>query len=136
MAWPLGLMAQNIGERVEGPPPGNMQILPGYEHHRLQGIDSSVGEIVKEDRVVIRYDIGPLAGLWIQPENKEKCQRYEEKRVHDQTARYCYNPYSLTVTFVQSSANFSAIPEDEAELVNVLSMLETYRTSLILEPKE
>jgi len=112
-----------------------MQLVPGYQHRRIQGIDSSVGEIVKGDRVVIHYDIGQLAGLHVVPENKARCKRYEEKRISGQTARYCFGDHALTATFVQTSANFYAFPADDAELADVLIMLDSYRPYRII-PKE
>ncbi|HYU33092.1 MAG TPA: hypothetical protein VEW48_13105 [Thermoanaerobaculia bacterium] len=132
---PPASAAQTAGEKAEGPPPGNMQIVPGYQHRRLQGIDTSVGEILKGDRVVIRYDIGRLAGLHVTPEDKARCKHYEEKRISGQTARYCFRDHELTATFVQTSANFYATPADDAELNDVLIMLDSYRPYRVI-PKE
>ena len=39
---------------------GGMQLQPGYKHRPLQGIDSIVGEIVKEDGLRIMYEIGSI----------------------------------------------------------------------------
>lgn len=124
---PPCLTARDLGEKFKAPPPDNMQLLPGYEHWSIQGIDTTVGEIVKGDRVVIRYDIGPLAGERVRPEERKSCMVYEEKKVNGQTARYCFSPHRVYVTFVETTANFTARPEDDAELINVLTMLQSYR---------
>jgi hypothetical protein len=42
------------------PPPGNIKLLPGYQHKTLQGIDTRVGKIWKEGGLEIKYDIGSL----------------------------------------------------------------------------
>lgn len=115
-------------EKAPEPPPGGMKLLPGYEHRPLQGIDTSVGEIVKGERVVIRYDIGPLAGDRVRPEDREKCLIYEEKRIEGQTARFCSTPTGLDVTFAESSANFFVRPENEAELRELVMMVESFRS--------
>ncbi|HEX8735054.1 MAG TPA: hypothetical protein VF721_07025 [Pyrinomonadaceae bacterium] len=44
------------------PPPGNIKLLADYIHERKQGIDSAIGEISKKGGLVIRYDIGAMAG--------------------------------------------------------------------------
>jgi hypothetical protein len=38
-----------------------INLLPGYAHQPLQGIDSIVGKLVKKDGLVINYEIGPVA---------------------------------------------------------------------------
>lgn len=115
-------------EKAPAPPPGDMKLLPGYEHRPLQGIDTAVGEIVKGERVVIRYDIGPLAGDRVRPEDRDKCLIYEEKRIEGQTARFCSTSDGLDVTFAESSANFFVRPENEAELQELVTMVESFRS--------
>src|SRR3982750_1614299 len=55
------------------PPPGGIRLLEGYQHKRERGIDSSPGRIWKEGGLVIRYDIGGLAGNYA--EHQEKAER-------------------------------------------------------------
>lgn len=119
---PSGLPAQTQS------PPRILRVLPGYELRRIQGVDTSVGELVKGDRVILRYDIGPLAGeLLSTPEQKKACSFYEEKVVHTQHARFCVERGGyLKATFVETYANFEGYPQGEQELKDVLAMLETY----------
>ena len=44
----------------ETPLPGGLaiELLPGYTHQELQGIDSTVGKLVKKDGLTISYEIG------------------------------------------------------------------------------
>jgi hypothetical protein len=112
----------------EQSPRAILRVLPGYELRRVQGIDTSVGELVKGDRVVLRYDIGPLAGEQLgTPEQKKGCVFYEEKVVHTQHARFCVEKGGyLKAMFVETYANFEGQPQGEQELKDVMAMLETY----------
>ena len=42
--------------------PGGIQLLEGYRHTKLRGIDTSVGTISNPGGLTINYDIGVLAG--------------------------------------------------------------------------
>lgn len=107
--------------------PMGMQLLPGYEHRPKQGIDTAVGDIVKADRVVLSYDIGRLAGLQVRPEDRQKCNWYDELKVNGQTMRYCVSKdRDLKVSFVETTGNFWGTLKDDQELSQVLSMLKTY----------
>jgi hypothetical protein len=104
-----------------------MKLLPGYKHLHEQGIDSSVGRIVKGDRTVVQYDIGPMAGIHIDPAHKKQCNRYEEKDVEGQTMRLCITGKRFTVVFVEAYANFYGEAQDEGELFTIIEMLKTFR---------
>jgi poly(3-hydroxybutyrate) depolymerase len=132
------IMARMPAAPVQVPPPApapvsedaalqGMKLLPGYKHVREQGIDSSVGRIVKGDRTVIRYDIGPMAGLQVTPEDKKFCSSYQEMDVEGQTMRVCLQGHSFKVTFVEAQANFSGEAQDDGELVSLIEMLKTFR---------
>ncbi len=53
----LGMTATSPALAADAPLAG-MRLLPGYKHQPLQGIDSIVGEIKKEDGLRIMYEIG------------------------------------------------------------------------------
>src|SRR5262245_31717799 len=42
-------------------PPGNIVLLPGYQHEPLRGNDSQIGRIWRDRGLSIEYDIGRLA---------------------------------------------------------------------------
>ena len=46
----------------DDPPPGSIKLLEGFKHQKMQGIDSRVGKIWKENGISIQYDIGRLSG--------------------------------------------------------------------------
>lgn len=107
--------------------PGGLVLPAGYTHRPLQGIDTAVGEILKDGRIVLRYDVGPLAGLHTVPEDRESCSVYEERPVHGETMRYCGTEAAgFKATFVESSGNFWGFPKDDAERDELLAILATY----------
>ena len=64
------------------PPPGNIELFDGYTHTRKQGIDSRVGEISKPGGMVIRYDIGEMAGLFAgRCGTLYECQWYKGQKI-------------------------------------------------------
>jgi hypothetical protein len=119
----------------DDPAPGRIELLPGYKHIREQGIDTSVGRIVKGDRTVIRYDIGPLAGLHVDPEHKDRCGYYEEEDLEGQTMRLCVSGNAFTLVFVEAVANFYGQAQDEGELFSLISMLKTFHGPHRVRPR-
>ena len=59
--FPLAIGAENSSSQPS-PPPGAIQLIEGYHHRHLQGIDSRPGRIWKDGGVEISYDIGRMAG--------------------------------------------------------------------------
>jgi hypothetical protein len=60
---PLGLpahepIARRASQTSSELPPGGMQLLPGYTHTRIQGVDTSLGRIVRLGGPAISYEIG------------------------------------------------------------------------------
>jgi hypothetical protein len=113
-----------------------MKLLPGFKHVREQGIDSSVGKIVKGDRTVVRYDIGPMAGIQLTSADKKVCRPYEEMDIEGQKMRLCIQGHSFRVTFVEAQANFSGEAQDEGELFAVIEMLKTFRGPHRVQPRK
>lgn len=113
------------------PPPGNMSLLPGYEHQRLRGIDSEVGQISKKDGLIIRYDIGGMAGNMVVSASRETRAPLVWSKVINvggEDLRIVYfNDGKLIATFEQQYANFFAHTKDRDEVEDFLIMIMTYR---------
>ncbi len=110
------------------PPPGSIQLLPGYIHKKEQGFDTSVGKIYKARGLTISYDIGGLAGRTVTPEDKSEYAWYKEQTINNQTVRIAMSrERALVVTFVESSANFTAVVRTNEDITDVLLMVLTYK---------
>lgn len=112
-----------------------MKLLPGYvaglpEH--LTCIDTECGYIWNPRGIEIGYDIGSLAGPGLTPEPNKAMDYvwYGEAKINGQIVRYGLSaeekPYSLTVSFPASYANFDADVRREADIRTVLEMVLTY----------
>lgn len=115
--------------RTKAPPPGNMSLLPGYEHYKGRGIDTSVGEIVKKDGMKIWYDIGHMAGRVLkQTYDKKTSQPYfKEVQVNGDTFLLTWNEAGeITTTFVKGYANFFAMAKTPEDFADFLLMVMTY----------
>lgn len=111
------------------PPPGNMSLLPGYEHQRLRGIDSDVGQISRKDGLVIRYDIGGMAGNAAMT-SESKAPRVWSKviKVGDEDLRIVYfRDGKIIATFERQYANFFAHTGNRNEVEDFIIMVMTYR---------
>lgn len=112
------------------PPPGNMSLLPGYEHLRLRGIDSQVGQISKKDGLIIRYDIGGMAGnMAVSASRETRAPLVWSKviNVGDEDLRIVYfSDGKLIATFERQYANFFAHTKDRDEVEDFLIMVMTY----------
>ena len=74
LVWLCGAAA--VGAQVlSGSPPGSMRLLQGYQHERLQGIDTTVGRIWKPGGPEVHYDIGQLAGNHAQQSDRRRWSR-------------------------------------------------------------
>ena len=125
----LGVLLAGVSAAQEpsSPAPGGIKLLPGYTHVQEQGSEAGVGLIVKGDRAVIRYDIDPLAGLRVDPKERDRCSVYQEQHVEDQTMRLCVSGNAFTLVFVEAGANFYGEARDQKELFSLVSMLKTFR---------
>lgn len=117
---------------------GGMQLLPGYEHMPLQGIDSIVGKITKQGGLEIFYEIGSLpqpGGFALggqfsdRPKNypKDQLQAYYEQTVHGQPVHVAYTKTNqLMVSFPKKGMNLSTTVKNPAEMAEALMMILTY----------
>lgn len=119
-------------------PLGGMQLLPGYVHQPLQGIDSVVGRITKKDGLTLTYEIGSLpqpGGLRLggqfsdRPKQvpPERLRWYREQVVHGQPVHLAYlKDNSLMVSFPLKGMNVHTKVENADEMAEALLMLLTY----------
>ncbi len=121
---------------------GGMRLLPGYQHEKLQGIDSVVGRIVKKKGLTIMYEIGeiPQGGLRFggsfldRPKQtpKQQLKWYREQMVNGQPMHIAYlKNKSLLVSFPESikdhGINFHVDNvKSMKEMADVLLMLTTF----------
>jgi hypothetical protein len=110
--------------------PGRIRLLPGYTHRRGQGIDSAVGSITRQGGLVIRYDIGPLAGVytdcktcgWTEGELWRRNQV-----INGRDVKIVFTKSKLLViSFPDTHANFYATVMSESDIADTLLMVLTY----------
>lgn len=132
-----GAVASPLAAADDGPL-GSMTLLPGYEHRPLQGIDSVVGQIVKEDGLTLTYEIGAvpkpgglmLGGMFSDrpkktPENRRRW--YKEQTINGQPMHLAYlKDRQLLVSFPKQGMNVSGTVKTPEEMADVLLMLTTY----------
>lgn len=119
-------------------PPGNIQLLPGYVHERRSGVDSEVGEIKKPGGLLIKYDIGRMAGNYVksnyEPE-KLNSLWLKSQKIKDQelTILYLKNG-NIYATFTSKPANFFSNVKTNEELAEFLIIIFTYDSESAKKP--
>jgi len=120
------------------PPPGGMQLLSGYAHRPLQGIDSIVGEIVKDGGLKISYEIGhvskpgePMVGGGFRDRPKlmpkENMRWYREQTINGQPVHMAFSKKStLLVSFPEKGMNFRATIQSSEQFADAMLMILTY----------
>ena len=118
--------------------PGGMQLLPGYTHKPLQGIDSIVGQIVKDDGWKISYEIGrvskpgqPMTGGGFRDRPKlmpkAKVRWYRQQTVNGQPVHLALSKDdTLLVSFPDKGMNFHANIRSSEQLTDAMLMILTY----------
>jgi hypothetical protein len=118
--------------------PGGMRLLPGYAHKPLQGIDSIVGQIVKDDGWKISYEIGRVSkpgqpmiggGFRDRPKllPKAKVRWYREQTVSGQPVHLALSKDdTLLVSFPEKGMNFHTKIRSSEQLADALLMILTY----------
>jgi hypothetical protein len=125
-------------------PPGNMTLLPGYQHERRNSMDSQPGRIWA-DKLVIDYDIGNAAGNWAYAaRSRGNLLWTREQIVGGARVEVAFTrERKLIVTFAGEGsngarsvrkgdvwvlpANFSAVVNRDEDIADVLLMLMTYK---------
>ena len=120
---------------------GGIRLLPGYKHEALQGFDSIVGRIVKQDGLTISYEIGgiPIGNLRLggsftdRPKltPKANLKWYREQTVNGQPVHIAYlKDNTLLVSYPKTipnkGINFHAKVKSTEEMADVLLMLLTF----------
>jgi len=140
----LTLLPTAVNAQTPLPRGFEIDLLPGFKHQPLQGIDSIVGKIVGPDGLEIMYDIGPIpkkgAPIVGGSYNNQALQELPEGDrlwLKEQTVggRKFHIAYRKDQRLVISTAsendgvNFSAQAKDPGEVADVLLMVLTLRTS-------
>jgi hypothetical protein len=113
------------GEQISAPE--NIKLLPGYLLTQMKGVDSKVGEIKSEKGLLIRYDVGALAGfraLSNEPRNVvwSKTQEFND----DKLVVTLLKDGTLIATFMNEAANFIAQTNSSSHVAEFLMMVMTY----------
>lgn len=116
---------------------GGIQLLDGYTHQPLQGIDSVVGRITKEGGLQITYEIGSLprpGGLRLggqfsdRPRQmpKEQLQWYREQTINGEPVHLAWTKTNqLMVSYPKRGMNLSAKVTTAEEMADALLMILT-----------
>jgi hypothetical protein len=117
---------------------GGMRLLPGYKHQPLQGFDSIVGKIEKENGLRINYDIGAIpkpgvpafgGGFSDRPKltRKGDVRWYREQVINGQPVHLAHRKDNiLMVSYPKQGVNFSVTVRSAAEMADALLMILTY----------
>lgn len=111
------------------PPPGNMKLLPGYEHMPGCGIDTTGGYIKRSGGgIEIHYDIGQMAGNFAKRyANPNVAEWIRTEQVgEDSVLIVLMKQKRIVATFEKSVANFSANVSSQSDIDDFLKMVLTY----------
>ena len=132
----LGLVVSALSQKPASPipasvpPPGNIQLLPGYIHEKRKGIDTDVGVIKKPGGLEIRYDIGFLAGNLIgiySKKDEESILWYKGQYVGgDELWTVALRDGTIRATFLKSDANFFSVAKTSEEVAEFYLMIMTF----------
>lgn len=128
----LSASAQDKGTRsspkLSPPPPGGIKLLAGYVHIKQQGIDTWVGRIKKEGGLDIRYDIGALAGEYVNfCLRDQSCAWYKEQQLKGGLVKIALTrDERIIATFPKTTANFITEVKSQEDIADFLLMILTY----------
>jgi hypothetical protein len=110
------------------PAPGGIRLLSGYVHTPERGIDSIVGRIKKEGGLDIRYDIGVLAGEYVNHcVRNNTCTWYKEQQLNAGLVKIALrNDNVIVATFPRTVANFYAKVNSQEDIADFLLMILTF----------
>lgn len=110
------------------PAPGNIKLLPGYEHIPSCGIDTAGGYIKKVGGVELHYDIGHMAGNFARRySNSYNAEWTRTERVGDDTVLIVLTKQNrIVATFEKAVANFTANVISQDNIDDFLKMILTY----------
>lgn len=110
------------------PPPGGMRMLGGYVHTPGRGIDSTIGSIKKEGGLNIRYDIGAMAGEYVNLcRINNTCVWNKEQQLNAGLVKIALrNDGVIFATFPRTKANFYTETRTEEDIAEFLIMILTF----------
>lgn len=121
--------------------PGNLKLLEGYKHIKLQGIDSIVGKIQHKDGFEIFYEKGRVAkpgaprlggdfhnsAVGMNEFRKKEIEWFVQQKIGDQRVDLALlKDGLLAASFPDSGINFTAKTTTKAQIGDVLVMIMTY----------
>jgi hypothetical protein len=117
-------------------PPGNIVLLPGYQHEPLRGNDTQIGRIWKNRGLSIEYDIGGLAPDRIDP--SPNLQWLKEQIVLGKRVQMGLTKGRLLMVVFSSAgvtsrgrsgpnAAFSGTVNSDEDIADMMFMVMTYR---------
>jgi hypothetical protein len=111
--------------------PGGIQLLEGYRHTKLRGIDTSVGTISKPGGLTIDYDIGVLAGKeGLQCFAKDWCLWFKRQITNGAEVWIgVTKTQDIIATFPTDYANFYAHIKSPEDIADFLIMILTYKAT-------
>ncbi|HEX6126530.1 MAG TPA: hypothetical protein VFZ23_14245 [Pyrinomonadaceae bacterium] len=110
------------------PPPGNINLLPGYSHTPGCGIDTATGYIRKHGGMEIYYDIGKLAGNFAKRYvGSDKVEWTKTEKVGDDAVLIMLTKEKrIVATFEKAAANFTASVNSQSDINDFLKMVLSY----------
>ncbi len=110
------------------PPPGQMKLLPGYEHVPSCGIDTAGGYIRKEGGLEIHYDVGEMAGNFaVRYANPDFSEWIRTEPVQNDCVLIVLTKQNrIIATYEKAVANFSAKVSSQSDIDDFLKMVLTY----------
>lgn len=133
------VFAGALSARAAEPIPFQMELLPGYKHEALQGIDSIVGIISHPDGLKIQYEIGRvskpgelrLGGDFSDAAANlpaEQRRWLKERKVGSQQLHLAYSKEDLLVaSFPLAGVNFHVQVKTADEMADALLMLLSFQ---------
>jgi len=137
----IAFVCCSLSDAIAADPPGALEVLPGYKHVPLQGIDSVVGKITHTDGREIFYEIGhvhkpgePRFGgsfsdraVWLMKNKKDDLQWSASREVNGEPMNIALlKDGKLTASFPKTGANFSMTTKTPADLADALLMILSY----------
>jgi len=118
-------------ETTRAAAPGDIRLLEGYRHIRRTGIDTAVGDIRKDGGVIIRYDIGRLAGLYAaRCMTKGNCVWFKRQSVNGSEVWLgLTKEEEIIATFRNDYANFFAQTKSSEDIADFLTIVLTYHSN-------
>ena len=111
----------------------SLRLPPGYTLWYGPAEDSYVGSIIAPDGREIRMDVGSMAGIFADPREREKYDRFSEWIVEGHKAYVADKRYPdppsrfLFITFEKGWVNFIARIDRDEEVEEVRKLVMTYR---------